>query len=104
MEGIESRHVMEDGMVLGGSTRGTGMVIKWQDGTLGRGDGKKKPNGAQVEEVIEAAIGRLEAFQASKFANTYNERSLQHLKAANKILNDRTKEREERGVEGTHEL
>jgi hypothetical protein len=103
MEGIEARHEVNFGIVGGGRTTGTGMEINWQNGPLGRGDDKKEPNGAQVEDVIGAAIGRLDAFQYSKFNNDYNGRALAHLHAAIKILGDRTTDRERRGVEGTNQ-
>ena len=55
-----------DGNPTGGSVRGTGITIDWQDGPLGRNGDRKAPNGAFVEGVILAAIRRLEYFQDSK--------------------------------------
>ena len=38
------------------------------------------------------------------YASEFNARALEHLKGANEAFNDRTREREARGVEGTHKL
>lgn len=86
----------------GGCTQGTGFTISWQNGPLGRGQDRKEPNGAFVESVIAAAVGRLNYYQASKFECAENAAALDHLNAALKILNDRTADRERRAVEGTH--
>lgn len=87
----------------GGSTRGLGLLIDWQDGPLGRGAGRQEPNGAFVEGVIAAAIGRLEWYQTSKFHCSYNAEAITHLRAALDALDRRTKDREARDVEGLHE-
>ena len=91
-----------NGNPAGGCTQGTGFTISWQNGPLGRGADRKEPNGAFVESVIAAAAGRLEFYQSSKFECAENAAALDHLKAALKILNDRTADRERRAVEGTH--
>ena len=44
----------------GGSVRGTGLSIDWQNGPLGTGADRREPNGAFVETVIEAARQRIE--------------------------------------------
>lgn len=92
----------EDGTPNGGQTYGLGFVLNWQKGPLGRGPDRQEPNGVFVETVIAAAAGRLEFYQASRFACEENAKALEHLKAALEILDSRTKKREERGVEGTH--
>ena len=92
----------ENGNPAGGSTFGQGFAISWQNGPLGRGEGRKQPNGAFVEHIIEAAVGRLEYYQESKFACIENEQALSSLRTALKHLNDRTADREKREVEGTH--
>ena len=92
----------EDGNPAGGHTSGTGFNIEWQNGPLGRGKDRKNPNGAFVEGVIQAAAGRLQFYQESKFKCARNAAVLDHLKAALKLLNERTADREERRVEGTH--
>lgn len=99
--GIESVHWVDaQGNPAGGSTFGNGFAISWQNGPLGRGAERRKPNGAFVEDVIAAAIHRLEFYQAGKFACTANARALASLQDAAKVLAERTKDREARGVEG----
>lgn len=92
-----------EGNPAGGITEGTGFTISWQNGPLGRGAERKEPNGAFVENVIHAAIGRIEFYQASKFACEENAKALASLKAAWSILNLRTSRREKDLTEGTHE-
>jgi hypothetical protein len=86
----------------GGQTYGPGFAIAWQRGPLGRGEDRKPQNGAFVEDVIKAAIDRIECYQASKFKSEYNATALEHLRAAVASLNARTADREKRAVEGTH--
>lgn len=93
-----------DGNPTGGSTTGVGIDIRWQEGPLGRGTERKEPNGAFVEGVVQAAIGRLQHYQGSKFNCRENAIALTHLETALLWLQKRTEEREERGVEGTHGL
>lgn len=66
--------------------------------------GRREPNGAFVEGVIEAAIGRLRFYQHSAFAGRENALALTKLEEALHWLNERTRAREERCVEGTHAL
>lgn len=61
-------------------------------------------NGITHEVLLAILIDRLECFQAGKFANTYNAAALDHLRKARAQLLDRTQERLDRGVEGTHSL
>ncbi len=86
----------------GGITQGRGFVISWQRGPLGRGADRIEPNGAFVEDVIRAAVGRLDEYQASRFNSSYNADALNHLHKALTALNARTADREKRAVEGTH--
>ena len=89
----------------GGSTSAVGIRINWQDGPLGRDTDRAEPNGAFVEGVIQAAIGRLEFYQkanGSKFSCRENAIALTHLETALLWLEKRTRDREERQVEGTH--
>ncbi len=90
----------ENNNPTGGSIAGTGLKIIWQNGPLGRE--KKEPNGAFVETVIDAAKSRLEFYQGSKFACDYNAQAIKALENALWILNQRTANREMRGVEGEH--
>jgi len=93
----------EAGNPAGGTTSGVGIEIMWQDGPLGRGAERKEPNGAFVEDVLRAAIGRLQFYQASKFNCRENQIALTHMETALLWLQERTAKREARGVEGTHE-
>ena|SRR5690606_24437348 len=104
-QGFISQHWNDtNGNPAGGSTHGTGFAISWQNGPLGRvEDGTRRPpNGAFVEDVIKAAKDRLDYYQQSKFASDYNARAITHLEEALRILDSRTKDRETRKVEGTH--
>jgi len=94
-----------DGRPAGGETVGTGFVIVWQDGPLGRigSEERHAPNGAFVEDVIAAAMGRLEFYQNSPFACKENEEALAGLRDAAMALDNRTRRRIETGIEGTHE-
>lgn len=84
-----------DGNPKGGITSGEGFDINWQNGV-------QEPNGAILEDVIGACIMRLDFFQDSRFANEYNRRAIMHLEAALEELDNRTKERRVRGVEGSY--
>ena len=95
-------HDDADGKPAGGWVHGIGLNINWQNGPLGRGDDREEPNGAFVETVIAAVIQRIEYYQAGEFSNLYNEAALTSLRGALSVLNTRTQEREERGVEGIH--
>jgi hypothetical protein len=86
----------------GGTTFGNGFAIGWQNGPLGRGDDRKEPNGAFVEDIIEAAADRIRYYQESKFACERNANALNHLESALEELHARTADREARDVEGTH--
>lgn len=100
---ITSNHFSDSaGNPAGGTTYGQGFSIGWQNGPLGRGEDRIEPNGAFVEDVIAAAIDRLEYYQASRFNCEFNQRALDHLKEALRACNERTAEREKRLVEGTH--
>ena len=93
-----------EGNPAGGFARDTGMDIVWQNGPLGRGEDRVPPNGAFVESVIQAAIKRLEFYQNSKFKCRENAIALTHLETALLWLNKRTQDREQRLVEGTHNI
>lgn len=61
-------------------------------------------NGITNEVLLAIVIDRLEGFQTSKYANVYNARALDRCRDALETLELRTREREARGVEGTHEV
>jgi len=97
--------VDRNGNPAGGSTVATGIRIDWQDGPLGRGEERQEPNGAFVEGVIQAAIGRLKFYQTAnlgRFGCRENAIALTKLEEALMWLEKRTVDREERKVEGTH--
>lgn len=92
-----------DGNPAGGVATGRGFTISWQNGPLGKGEARREPNGAFVEDVVEAVADRIRFHQAGKFACEENLQALQALDLAARALNRRTKDRETRLVEGTHE-
>lgn len=96
--------VDSQGNPAGGETLGIGFDIKWQEGPLNVDGVRKQQNGAFVEDIIEAAIGRIEHYQDSRFHCIHNAVALGHLRAAAEVLSERTRDRQDRGVEGTHEL
>lgn len=93
-----------DGNPAGGHSWGQGYAIAWQNGPLGRGAERKPPNGAFVEDILSAAIARMEFYQRTKFACEDNAEALRGMYAARAALQRRTRGREERNVEGTHAL
>lgn len=93
----------ENGNPTGGTAIGVGINISWQDGPLGRGENRQKPNGAFVEGVIEAARQRLTFYQESKFKCRENALAITKLEEALHWLQHRTMDRELREVEGTHQ-
>lgn len=101
---MDSQHWSDsEGMPMGGNTYGTGFAIGWQNGPLGRDNLRTEPNGAFVEDIILAAIDRLQYYQTTRFASIYNENAIHYLMSARTQLMLRTNDREQRGVEGTHE-
>lgn len=99
---VGNHHNDEAGNPAGGTTHGTGIMISWQNGPLGRDGDRKEPNGAFVEGVIAAALDRLEYYQASKFKCRENALAITKLEEALHWCQHRTAKREERAVEGTH--
>lgn len=120
---ITSTHFYDaNGNPAGGHTSFTGCEIEWQNGPLANPDGSRKdPNGAFVEGAIAAAIDRLRYYQGEgkyaatagtdpeegkgfpgKFRCRQNALAITHLEEALHWCQDRTAEREGRGVEGTH--
>lgn len=101
---IQSRHWTDpiNDAPEGGQTFGPGFAIAWQRGPLGRGENRVPQNGAFVEDVIAAAIDRINHYQSTKFKSEQNSDALYHLKRAMERLKARTADREARNVEGTH--
>jgi len=55
------------------------------------------------EALLAVVLDRLEGFQAGDFPSAWNGAAIVHVKQALWELEQRTKERQERGVEGQHE-
>lgn len=94
-----------NGNPSGGSVRGNGLSLDWQNGPLGRDADRQAPNGAFVETVIASAKQRIEFYQEAsdgKFYCDENASAIQHLERALEYLALRTQKREARQVEGTH--
>lgn len=110
--GIKATNVVDkDGNPTGGTVNmrmgeRNPLRVQWQDGPRGKdAEGNLGPsNGAFVEDVIWAALQRLEFFQTSKYAHPANAEAVSHLHQALEMLNTRRVERADRGVEGQHEV
>lgn len=59
-------------------------------------------NGITHEALLAILIDRMEGFQAGKYACDENGYALDHLKLAQGALHSRTKDRMNKGIEGTH--
>ena len=99
---IIQAHILNGDKPAGGFTSGRKFSINWQDGPLVVNGERREPNGAFVEDVIAAALGRIQFYQDSKFKCRENALALTKLEEALHWLDHRTRERERRGVEGTH--
>lgn len=88
----------------GGTVEGTGLLIEWQNGPLGAPDSptRLEPNGAFVETVIDAARQRIAHYQSTQFACVENHFALAKLEEALWWLDQRTKKRTAKNIEGTH--
>ena len=100
----------EDGNPSGGRAEGNRFMVAWQDGPVATEDGRQESrrfNGFTVEDMIYVTMHRLEYYQeggdpAGKFSCQENVDALRFLNLAVGRLNDRTRARMDRGVEGTH--
>lgn len=94
----------ENGNPAGGYCSGPGLCIHWQDGPRGSAPNAtlNPANGAFVEDVILAAIQRLEFFERSQYAHPANADAIRACRAAIKSLHDRAIERKSRGVLGVN--
>jgi len=105
LQGHYAEHWLdENDNPAGGVSTGRGFTISWQNGPLGKMEtiDRREPNGAFVEDVLQAVIGRIEFYQKSQFACEENSDALEMLALAAKMLDRRTKNREARAAEGTH--
>lgn len=94
-----------DGTVTGGKTTGKGFEINWQDGPLidSITETPIESNGAFLQTILEACIGRLTHYQSGKHKSRENAVALTHMETAQLWLGKREAERAERGVLGTHD-
>ena len=98
----------ENGNPAGGVASGRGFTISWQNGPLGRigTDERIEPNGAFVEEVLEAVKERFKFYNSAnggKFKCFENTRSIELLEEIGRLQETRTRRRIEDKTEGTHE-
>lgn len=94
----------EKGNPAGGHANGLGIDIHWQDEPLRKDGTVREPNGAFVEDVLGICVERLRFYQESRFKCRQNALAITKLEEALHWLEDRTRERKRRGVEGTHQL
>lgn len=92
-----------EGNPTGGHSFGTGFAIGWQHGLINYVNEEKVPNGAQVEDVLEVCMDRLQFFQESKFNCEENVLAIRQIQAAINSLIARKVDRVKRGVGGTLE-
>lgn len=100
---VENR-VDENDNPTGGSVEGVGLSIRWQDGPLGRPP--KEPNGAFVDDLLEAVRQRLEFYQISangRYRCRENALAITKVEEAMHWLQARRDAREKRGVQGLHQ-
>jgi len=96
---IQDHHFDEDSRPAGGYARGVGINIQWQNGPVVHHGHRHAPNGAFVEDVIRAAVGRIEFYQRSRNHCIENAIALSHLRSAIEVLEERMRARADRGVE-----
>lgn len=88
-----------------GDTEYPAVSISWQDKPRANADGTlEAPNGAFVEDVLWAALQRLEFFNEGAYRCRENSIAITKIEEALFILKDRQLSRSERGVEGKHEV
>lgn len=80
--------------------RTEGLGIQFQNGPIA----EVGVNGLTHEVLLAILADRLRGFQAGPYACPENAQALQHINAAQAVLQARTRARMERGVEGTHRL
>lgn len=103
---VECENISDDGgRPAGGTVRGVGITIDWQNGPLGRvgTEDRVEPNGAFVEDVIAAACQRIEYYQRSGFSCRENALAITKLEEALHWLDARTQRRVAAQTEGTHD-
>lgn len=94
-------NVDENGNPRGGVVIDRGLTVVWQNGPLSVDGERVEPNGAFVEDVLKAALQRLEHYNATKFHCAENQAAINYIELALEALNDRTRRRTAAGTEGT---
>jgi hypothetical protein len=102
---LETESPLENDVIVG-LPKIEAVSIVWQNGPRGQEgtDELLPPNGAFVEDVLWAALQRLEFFNESKFRDRANSMAITHIEQALQALKDRQLERSYRKVEGKHEV
>ncbi len=75
------------------------ITIKFQEGPIQ----DHGVNGAQIEDVIDVLVNRLQGFQNGGFPCRENALAITKLEEARLWLNERTRKRREQGVEGKYQ-
>jgi hypothetical protein len=90
----------ETGYQHGGNyiSRGTGLLIEWQEGPFQASP--TGPNGSMPEQPVRALIHRINHLQ-ELMPCPQNPKILEHLNAVLGLLDERTRDRNSRGVLGT---
>ena len=91
----------QHGNPAGGRVNGCGFHIYWQNGPVNQEQGEG-PDGAFIEDVLEAVINRLTFYQEGNFACKENVNTLAALLEARESMDARRKDRATRGVLGQH--
>lgn len=86
-------YIVEDGQKV---SVGTGLRIVWQEGSFM----DNGPNGSMLEQPVRALLHRIAELQAERPC-AQNPEIVQHLQMVLRLLDDRTRERNARGVLGT---
>jgi len=73
--------------------------INFQNGPIG----EKGPNGCQNEDLLSIVMDRLRCFQSGPYPCRENALALMQVEKALRHLNDRTRDRQRRDVEGKNE-
>ncbi len=94
----------DDGNPAGGYVSGVGLSISWQNGPLMVDGTRRDQSGAFVEDVLRAAIQRMEHYNSTQFRCRENSLAITHMEEALHWMHSRTADREARNVEGTHQI
>lgn len=98
--------VDNEGMPAGGFATANGISIQWQKGPLAVDGVRLEPNGAFVEDLLRIFLKRMAFYQegaGGRFRCHENAMAIMKAEEALDWLERRTRDREARGVEGTHQ-